>query len=122
MEQQLNSEVLRVLSSQNAIWTRCCGSNGNEGVEFNILLTLLQNRFPASVWDTELLETILRLSLREGRVKQNPQNVWFLYDAMILVNFTNRRYRNTSTAICVPVGCGGCGNTCKPSLQNFVAI
>jgi len=100
----LNSEILRALSSRNAIWDRCCGPNGN-GVDSSTLLTILQNQDPQSNWDAATLNSLLLLGQRQGRVKQLPSDVWYLNNAMILVNAGNKVYRGTSSAICTPAGC-----------------
>jgi hypothetical protein len=106
----LNLEVLQVLSANNSVWDRCCGPNGN-GLTSESLLTNLQIRFPTSNWTADLLSYILSLGQRQGRIKQLPNNVYYLNTTMILVNPTNAIYQSASSAICnIPSGCA-CNNT-----------
>jgi hypothetical protein len=104
--EHLNRELLRTLSQNDAIFDRCCGPNGN-GVNFETLLAALQNSYPASAWTVELLSDLLLSGQHEGRIKQYPEDVFYLYNAMILVNVRNKVYRDTSAAICpCPSSCG----------------
>jgi hypothetical protein len=104
--EHLNRELLRTLSRNDAIFDRCCGPNGN-GLDFDSLLTALQAEYPATGWTIELLSDLLLNGQHEGRIKQIPENVFYLYNAMILVNIRNKVYQNTSAAICpCPSSCG----------------
>ena len=106
--EHLNRELLRTLSRNDAIFDRCCGPNGN-GVAFDDLLTALQTEYPTTGWSAELLSDLLLNGQHEGRIKQYPEGVFYLYNAMILVNVRNQVYQNTSGAICpVPKKCGSC--------------
>ena len=105
MSVQLTLEMLKILSRENAIWDRCCGPNG-DGISATTLLTLLQSTYPESNWTLSILNDLLVLSQQRGRVKQLPEDSWYLNTAMNLVNPANKIYNSASSAICaIPTGC-----------------
>lgn len=103
--QTLTEEVLRVLVTGDARWDRCCGPNG-KGMAAADILAALNQEFPASGWDQQLLDDIVFLSVRGGRMKQLPLDKWYYNSAMIQVNPANSVYRHVSPAtICAPQSC-----------------
>jgi hypothetical protein len=114
----LTREVLEVLYDNNAYWD-CGGPSDRPGLTFDELLASLQERFPASGWDTELLRLITRVGFRQGTMKIFTTNSatcpqllipptppaparYFANNFMIRERFPNIQYLDVSPRICNP--------------------
>lgn len=106
----LRLQLVETLSSQNSIWDRCCGPNG-QGISFSDLLELLQARYPESAWTEETLDSYIDSAKSQGRVKELPTNSYYMNSAMILVNQSNRAY-STVPGVCLPASGLGCRTGC----------
>lgn len=101
--------MLQVLSANNSLWDRCCGPNG-QGLSTQQLLAGLQSRFPDTGWTETLLSSVLVSGQRQGRIKQLPEDTWYLNTNMLRVNPANAIYQRASSAICgLPSGCACTG-------------
>ena len=117
-EVALNREILTTLYANNSIWTRCGGSENRPGTTFDALLILLQQQFPNTMWDENLLNTLLNLGLRTGIFKTRQINIatcavnvelpplptaFYANNAMILERYVNKKYMDIAPRqICNP--------------------
>lgn len=116
--ESLTREVLRVLYDNDAYWD-CGGPSDRPGLTFDELLALLQDQFPASGWDAELLNLITRVGSRQGTMKiftnisaTCPQLInppvppapqrYFANNFMIKERYVNKQYLDISRRICNP--------------------
>ena len=102
----LNREIITQLYADGSYYDMCpaAGQQNRQGTEESVLLTDLQENYPSSGWDFELLQQLLRLGLRHGLYKQNCQDAsrYFAYNGMVKVNFRNKVYADISSMICCP--------------------
>lgn len=119
-EISLNREILTVLYANNSIWTRCGGAENRTGTTFPPLLASLQQKYPNSMWDENLLNTLLNLGLRYGIFKTRQINLatcavqvelpplpspiaFYANNAMVLERYVNKVYLDIAPRqICNP--------------------
>lgn len=87
----LLSEIVKVLSQNESLWSKCCCPEPATGLATDLLLQRLQNQFPASVWTLTLLETVLSMGTRRGLFKTLAGN-WFIFQNFVGVNPTNLKF------------------------------
>lgn len=108
----LNREIITQLYADGSYYHMCpaAGQQNREGTEESVLLTELQQNYPQSDWDLELLQFLLRQGLRKGLYKQNCQDPsrYFVYNGMVKVNIQNRVYADISSMICYPCNVKTC--------------
>lgn len=116
----LNREILTILYANKAYWGRCSGPERRPGMTFDPLLTALQDRYPTSMWDEDLLNILLNLGLRTGIFKTRQVNLstcqaqvvppplpqptpFYANNAMVIERITNKVYSDIAPRrICIP--------------------
>ncbi len=68
-QEMRHREILQSLYRNQAYWSRCGGPENRPGLTFMNLLSVLQEEFPASMWDEFLLDNLLTSGLRTGLYK-----------------------------------------------------
>ena len=74
--------------------TRC-----TRGISQSALLRLLQNTYPQTNWNSNLLQRRLLIGKRRGRFCQAGNSLWVLRSDMVHVNYQNQKFQGLTSSI-----------------------